>query len=55
VYHARERYKICIVFLSERLKRRNNLEELGIGDRIILKGIFKKHSKGCGLELFGSN
>jgi len=37
MYHARERCKIHIEFLSERLKRRNSVEDLGIGDRIILK------------------
>jgi len=55
MYHARERCKIHTEFLSERLKGRNSLEELGIGDRIILKLIFKKHCKGCGLQLFGLN
>jgi len=37
MYHARERCKIHIEFMSERLKRRNSLEELGIGERIISK------------------
>ena len=37
MHHAQEGCKIQIEVLSEGLKRRNSLEEIGIGDRIILK------------------
>ena len=37
MYNAWERCKIHVEFLSERLKMRNSLKDLGIGDRIILK------------------
>jgi hypothetical protein len=37
MYHAQERCKIHIEFLSERLKKRNILEELSMGYMIILK------------------
>jgi hypothetical protein len=41
-------------FWSGNLKGRENLEDLGMDERIVLKWILEKLLEGCGLDLSGS-